>query len=236
MNKAIANNTNRDRSIDAARGFSLFLVVLAHAYPIPHYFTDFFIITFFFLSGYLYKPGRSYLFNIKKKAQRVLLPYMVNSVVLLAVCMVLFSMTRADLPIAIQGIFYSRYWIDGETRLMIAHNSPLWYFTAFFSTSLLFHAVVDRFTQSLRDVFLLIIFLITVNIALTQIPILLPWSLELVPFFCIMMFIGYLFRKNNINLDYNWTAIILLLFGYIALSFSTDANQGFWERCMGWGG
>lgn len=205
----------RDVSIDAARGVALFLVVLSHAHHLPYYLTSFYIIAFFFLSGWLYKPGKKYSVYIRNKAKRVLIPYFVNSAILLF-CFSLFNGFSHDfVKTALVGIFYSRNVIEiGSNHIMISGNAPLWYLTSFFSTSLLFHILVDRYTRDTKTVVLLISILITASLLLCRITILLPWSIEMVPFFTIVMISGYYLKKEGVQLSLSWavTFIIIILY------------------------
>jgi fucose 4-O-acetylase-like acetyltransferase len=213
--------SERNYTIDAARGVALFLVALSHAHDTSHYVSSFYIVAFFFLSGMLYKPGRSYSQNIRKKAKRVLLPYFVNSGILLVAYILTMSFSVDQTVDAIKGVFYSRYYImNAEERVLgsIA-NAPLWYLTAFFSTTLLFHLVVDRFTNSRKQTLLLCIVLISLSVMLTQLPILLPWSIDMIPFFTVVMIAGYLFAKQEVTPDFSWTTTGILMLGYFALSY-----------------
>lgn len=210
----------RDLSIDAARGVALFLVVLSHTCQVPHCFCDFFIIAFFFLSGYLYKPGKSYGCNVKKKAKRVLIPYFANSLALLAISALIDSYSAKTLKLAVFGVLYSRFSM-GNLVLMFSHNAPLWYLTAFFATSLLFHVVVDYFSNTWERTALLFVMFETATIALFSVPILLPWSLDMAPLFCTAMMVGYLFKKHGINFDFGWGVTAVILVGYMALCYST---------------
>lgn len=237
-NNSIEGNNKRDVSIDAARGVALFLVVLSHAHHCPHYLTAFYIMAFFFLSGWLYKSGRSYVSNIKKKASRVLIPYFVNSIILLLFFALVKSFSIEQVMNALRGIFYSRECIfpNGGGALMgsIANN-PLWYFTAFFSTSLLFHLIVDWCSQYGKRLMLACLTLIAISIILAKLPILLPWSLDMVPFFTVVMLLGYEINKHKEAFSFSWINAGLLLMGYLALCLE-NGPVGLSMRDYGWGG
>ena len=53
--------------IDVARGIGMVLVVAGHAMGISMYLTCFFMQLFFVLSGYVYRQGKSYKQNMKRK-------------------------------------------------------------------------------------------------------------------------------------------------------------------------
>jgi len=211
----------RNYTIDVARGVALFLVALSHAHDTTHYVSSFYIVAFFFLSGMLYKPGRSYGQNVRKKAKRVLLPYFVNSGILLVAYILTMSFSVDQTINAIKGILYSRYFITNAEECVLGSiaNAPLWYLTAFFSTSLLFHLVVNRFTNSWKQAVLLCIILISMSVMLAQLPILLPWSIDMTPFFTIVMITGYLFAKQKVSYEFSWAATGALLLGYLAFCY-----------------
>lgn len=229
----------RDLSIDATRGIALFLVALSHAHHITHYLTAYYIMCFFLLSGFLYKPGNSYGLNVRKKAKRVLFPYFINSLILLLFYGITKSFDFKQVYDSLLGIVYSRSYIhlsSQELPIMgsIA-NTPLWYLTAFFATSLLFHLIVDNYTDKIRHTILLSLVLISVSIILCHVPILLPWSIDMVPFFCILMIAGYLAKKINYNLDLSITSTLIFLTAYVLCVHETGSiNLSI--RNMGWGG
>ncbi len=225
MNTNSDNRYNgRDLSIDAARGVALFLVVLSHAHHLPYYLTSFYIIAFFFLSGWLYKPGKSYDKNIRKKAKRVLIPYFVNSAVLLLCFSAFNNFSLEYVKTALTGIIYSRNVIEiGTNPIMISGNAPLWYLTSFFTTSLLFHILVDRYTRDTKTVVLLISVLIIASILLSRIPRLFPWSLEMVPFFTIIMILAFYLKKKGFQLNLSWTVTSIIIIFYCVLCSETGS-------------
>ena len=61
--------------LDVARGIGLLLVIISHSCGLSPYLINYYIPLFFVVSGYLYKPGRSYGENVVHKAKRLLAPY-----------------------------------------------------------------------------------------------------------------------------------------------------------------
>ena len=58
--------------LDVARGIGLLLVIISHSCGLSPYLINYYIPLFFVVSGYLYKPGRSYGENMAHKAKRLL--------------------------------------------------------------------------------------------------------------------------------------------------------------------
>ena len=56
--------------LDVARGIGLLLVIISHSCGLSPYLINYYIPLFFVVSGYLYKPGRSYGENMAHKAKR----------------------------------------------------------------------------------------------------------------------------------------------------------------------
>ena len=224
----------RNTAIDTARGFALFMVVLSHVAVLPHYLTDFYIVTFFFLSGYLYKPGRSWGENVSRKANRLLMPYFVHSFILLAVAWAYKSFSTDFLKESLTGILYSRFRIlpHGET-IMVSWNYPMWYLTAYFTASLLFHAIVDYCVRSWKVVFAVSVLLISASMLLTHLPILLPWSIDLIPLANVVMIAGYLFRKHAYDFSFRSISVVGLLAAYVALCY-VNGGVNLSVRSLGW--
>jgi len=215
---------NRNTAIDSVRGIALSMVVLSHAMEMSHYLTDFYIVAFFFLSGYLYKPGRTWGENITRKAKRVLLPYFANSFILLAVAWAYRSFPAEYLQKALTGILYSRFRIlpEGEA-IMVSWNFPMWYLTSFFTASLLFHAIVDNAVKTRKATVWVSVLLVAASCAMTQLPVLLPWSLDLVPLATFVMMMGYLFRKNACDFRFRDVVVLGLVAVYVALCYWNGA-------------
>ena len=60
--------------IDVARGIGMVLVVAGHAMGISMYLTCFYAVILYF-PGYVYQRGKSYKQNMKRKTERLLVPY-----------------------------------------------------------------------------------------------------------------------------------------------------------------
>jgi len=158
----------RYQYLDVARGFGLLLVIISHSCGLSRFLINYYIPLFFVVSGYIYKEGRSYKENIEHKAKRLLIPYFGYSAVLLAV-----------------------YVLMGRT----VANGAMWYLTAFFAASLVYHLVIDRCLSDRKFLIGTLIVLTAITMALADIPVLLPWSIDLACVGTIFMIAGTLLGR-----------------------------------------
>ena len=66
--------------IDVSRGIAFLMVIYSHLeYKndfLMHFFSPVFLTTFFFVSGYLYKEGRSFKQVLEQRTRTLLLPFL----------------------------------------------------------------------------------------------------------------------------------------------------------------
>ena len=134
----------RWKYLDVARGIGLLLVIISHSCGLSPYLINYYIPLFFVVSGYLYKPGRSYGENVAHKAKRLLVPYFGYSALLLVFYLAI-GRTWQETGRSALGVLYSRYCLFDTTThqdnvfLFTVANGAMWYLTAFFVTSLVYH-------------------------------------------------------------------------------------------------
>ena len=123
--------------LDVARGIGLLLVIISHSCGLSPYLINYYIPLFFVVSGYLYKPGRSYGENVVHKAKRLLVPYFGYSALLLVFYRAI-GRTWQETGRSALGVLYSRYCLFDTTThqdnvfLFTVANGAMWYLTAFF--------------------------------------------------------------------------------------------------------
>ena len=186
--------------MDVARGLALSLVIISHANGLNLYLIFYYIQIFFIISGYVYRPGRSYGENIKKKAVRLLVPYFGYSALLWTFYAIIRRNTDEVLH-SLFGVLYSRFYFykvglrEDPVSLLDIANGAMWYLTAFFVTALLFHLIVDKCLANWKITVAWSVALLLISMGLNELPILLPWSLDIVGVTTVLMLIGAWMRK-----------------------------------------
>ena len=218
--------------IDAARGLALMVIITSHATGGSLYITAAMVQTFFVISGYLYRPGRSYGETIKKRARRLLVPYFGYSALLLA----FYAVVRRNLGETLHslfGVFYARFYLfevtshEDPVALMDIANGALWYLPAFFVTELLFCLIADKCLASWKVTAFWTAVLMGISMALSLLPILLPWSIDFAGATTIMMLAGAWLKQTGFYERKDHPAIVALvvLLYVFVLNFNVTLNS-----------
>ena len=220
MESGIENNIRRLEYIDIAKAIGLILVIISHSVA-PHYSYwagSFFIPIFFILSGYTLRS-----LNIKQKAKRLLLPYVVFNCLIVGIMYIsgLKELTINNL----WGIIYSRFALfplDSSHNIVLMNigNSPTWFLTAMFITFCLY---VPFAKWPKYRTYFAVTYLLT-TIALEQLPVLLPWSIDTSFFLCVLLYIGTLVRQYDIINKPWWVYGVLGILYIIVASYSGYIN------------
>lgn len=199
------NNIKRKEWLDTVRGIGVILVMLAHSCGIPlvggvllaSYMPMFFVAT-----GYTYK-NKSRVMLLK--AKRLLIPYFFYNTVCFLIYVVngIFTGSLAIDGILVNaiGILYSRYMLyvgtaeENITFLNIS-NSPLWFLTALFVSFVLFETL-QKMHAKWKSV--LIACYLLISISLSNLPILLPWSIDTAFLGAIFIEFGCFLSRKNID-------------------------------------
>ena len=227
----IGYNASRCLWIDAAKGIAIFLVMLSHSsfwefcnlYS-PHITgvallrklcvlaTVSYMPLFYVLSGFTFKY-RSDILN--QKFNRLLAPYIIWGLICLlltwcVVCMREHTILSFLRPAC--GLIYSRYSLfplgnADNIFLFPSGAAPLWFLTSLFTSYVCFIAI-HRY-QGFR--LLLIVSYIALTIALSFLPMLLPWSLDTAPAGALFIYIGYLLKEKKFFSNHLWKLLFLLV-------------------------
>lgn len=220
-------NNQRIVWLDAIKGCGIILVMISHVTPLENwgtYLFSSFMPLFFICSGFVAKD-ESIPVVLNKKLKSLLIPYWFYGII----ATIFFSIVKT--ANSYQGgsvhewwwLVYSRYCFycyGHEYNLYfmpIESTSPLWFLTALFLGSILSVILLRKKVVSFWGT---LFFYIIFTLALSELPILLPWSLDVAFLIAIFMLIGHLLRyfaftefikRNNI-------LIILLVVAYIILT------------------
>lgn len=221
----------RYKYLDAARGIGMMLVVIGHSAGLNKYLSYFFVQLFFVLSGCVYRPGRNYAENVKRKVKRLLIPYFSCNVVLL-MFYALTGRSWEETKFSAVGILYSRaclYNVDmtpdaDNIFFFNIANGGTWYLTAFFVTALVFHLVIDRCMEDRKFLVGCIAVLTTLAMALAELPVLLPWSIDIAFAVAVFVILGaFLTKEGFFEKDWNVGLIVGTVICYVVL---TEINPG----------
>ena len=202
-------NVLRKNWIDAAKAVAMFIVVLNHSelrIPGVNFWGGmFFVPAFFLLSGYTYHPDNgTYIDYVKKKAKRLLIPYLTANLFLFLfffIKMILTHNLTSDFVVrSLLGILYGRNQIfmssDYHSNLMINLNAPTWFLPALFVALIMLEGFYRLCKGNEKKVVLIVVVYALFATGYHYfVPVLLPWCLDIMPFFLLMMLAGNLLKK-----------------------------------------
>lgn len=215
----------RLRYLDIARGIGLILVIISHSCGLSSYLINYYIPLFFVVSGYIYKEGRGYAENVSRKAKRVLIPYFGYSAVLLAFY-ALTGRTLDETKASAFGVLYSRYCLydttifEENTYLFTVANGAMWYLTAFFVSSLVYHLVIDKCLASKNFLTGCTAVLLGITAALSELPVLLPWSIDIACIGALFMIIGTVLGRMEF-FERKWSPLFVAATAGVYIGLST---------------
>lgn len=239
MNKTMP--IERKTWLDALKGFGMLWVMISHAIIPPAWgmlFITPFMPLFFIASGYTTKPEDCNT-AIKRKAKRLLLPYMKYGIVLTLI----FTCLRFLVPDRLidtahthewWGLLYSRFCFyeyghqPNVFFLPMETTSTLWYLTALFSGFVFYYIALS--SQRSRSIQLVGIATYTVVCTLsTQLPVLLPWSIDTALLVAVFIWIGREARASNyienlVGFKKHFIGIGAIIMYLILYFFNGDAN------------
>lgn len=168
------NSKKRLKSVDLAKGLGIICVALYHCVDItkgPQGMTIFYTLVglfgalmgvFFFLSGYFYKPGKSYFENVRHRIKNLVIPLIV---MMLVVCVVGFF-AEWILVSRPSAITYAKHFVKrlfdtdsflpygtfgNDTASIYTFLTPSWFIVRLFFCDLIFYAVVDFCIKNFKN-------------------------------------------------------------------------------------
>lgn len=186
--------------IDAVKGVGILLVIAAHISPIGGawfwYLTYGFMPIFFMMAGFTSKPNKDFYGSIRRKAERLLIPYFVYGLIIALLSSLIFDST--NLLQALCGLVYGRYSLYPENPINVVpllkgcpDICPLWFLPCMFLAYLLL-IIYDTWGGKI------IMFLSSVVISILSIYklILFPWSLDTCFMAFLFILVGRYFKKH----------------------------------------
>lgn len=234
MNASLEKTNRRLGWLDFGKAAGILMVLMVHAGSslplVTSYGGLFYMPIFFVAAGYTYRcsPKESFGLFLKKKAKRLLVPYFGTSAFLWLFFWVKDSLllgNPGDLKLdSVFGIFYSRNqmyrtwaWEPPAKVLMDLLNSPLWFLTAMF----LVYVWYEWISRSKRKGLFLVLGLVLSVVWHYSTRLLLPWSLDAVPYFACFFAVGEWLKKHggeeNLR-DEHFVSILAILFLYCSVS------------------
>lgn len=230
------NDMQRERYIDAARGFGIILMIVGHAYFLPDTaFTaiyGFHMPFFFILSGCLYNnekwSGLGFFAYLKKKTKDYILPYFVFCFINLLINIPyeyyfgirgreLFDSTITH----ILWIFYAY----GANDARLPNCSPLWFLPCLFLSCIyLFFLLKIKNTYRLLVCVLSFVAIYYLNaFTIDQ----LPWHIDIALLGMIFMYVGYTLKNCNLNHVSNKMECIIQIIALFTVGYYCVFRNGF---------
>lgn len=211
--------------LDAIKGVAIVLVILSHSQEIP--FIHWLLVAcymplFFLASGYTF---RDYAGVLNKRWKQLLIPYagwcLFYLVWGISADIHAEKFSISDVALKVFGILYSRYSFfppSPENELMLFPNGamPMWFLTCLAVS----YAVALPLIRANRagKIFISTLYLV-ISVALSYIPILLPWSLDTAFLGAIFIFLGHLAKSIHLSTKQIFVTLLISSFSYLTLSY-----------------
>lgn len=208
--------------IDIAKGIGIILVVCSHtqAHDLMIWSVGFFVPIFYFCSGYMasYSSANDSISQkMKKRARKLLIPYLFFNLLLL------FYYRRWSIN-GLYGVIYSRYCLfplgtDNNYDFFLWGNYPMWFITSLLVSYLFYYILLLNINKSL----IIFIYLCLTCIS-SQLPILLPWSIDTAFLSSLIMYAGLYTNTRNIIAWGKYTILICVLIYSLLFYVAGDIN------------
>ena len=233
-NIILEKDRKRIEWIDQVRGFSIFLVIYGHNFPISEkYIYTFHVPLFFLISGFFH-PVVQNSNSILKRFKSVMIPYFLWSSLLFLFWLFLGRFygesTNFDLSILknFVGVFYSQGGRD-----YMDWGITMWFLPAIFLT-FLFFSLIRKINKLYTQLIALAIF-ITVGFTLPYLfHIHFIWSFDVALVALAFYSLGFFFKSYIINLSKKQSWIFVIVFGVIHITlFSLNSKVDMYRSIYG---
>lgn len=230
-----SSSKSRLDCVDIAKGILILAVVLSHAWfanadLLGNYF-PYSMPAFFFLSGYVYKPGRTYWQNMGRRVIQLLLPYLFFSIFCCLLYPIYNKLAAASNPYMMAKLdldAWKAVWVacvKGDALNMLM-STPMWFLTSLFTGSIFFFALVNAVRDSAWKTWITALVLVALTVAVVWIKKdhFWPWHIGYALFGCAMMLLGAHLGQKKLFASFSAKTLIA---GLILLLVSAILNRFF---------
>ena len=216
-------DNKRIECVDITKGLAIIVVVISHLVMVSG-LSD--VITrvfgglmgvFFMLSSYFYKPGKGYLFNVKKRFFQVVIPFLVYTFVVILLCYIyeLIRGINPGFPEYLKAYWERLYDSSSLTQINLGPDTgmrgrpsgagssiirmaliPSWFLHRMFFSELIFFAIADWALENVKRVAGTIFVLLSITVLYVQfVPVHLPLQLDSCFAIAAIMLFGSYMRK-----------------------------------------
>ncbi len=205
--------------VDQVKGFTIFLVVYGHNFPIcEKYIYSFHMPLFIMIAGFFH-PSISTFDSIKKRFQSIIVPYFIWSFCLYFFWFFLSRNYGDNVKLNLSPVknFIGIFYAQGDREYM-DWCIPVWFLPAIFCTFLLFHFIKKIKKTTLTAIVLMVVALLGF-ISIRMYDFILPWSINIAMVALLFYSFGYYFFKKISNVSKKNAIIILIVMGLFNLFF-----------------
>lgn len=218
-------STTRLNWVDQARGWSIFLVVYAHNFPVLEtYIYSFHVPLFFFISGMFHKQEFN-LNSIKSRAKSLLIPYFFWATLLYLFWFVVGRKfgKSSSLDLSIWDNFIGIFYAQGGQEFM-DWGIPLWFLPCLFLVYVIYGLIQKYAKKKLLIYF--VTFLSLWGLIWSKTELHLPWSLDVALVGLIFYVLGHYLISYLISLNTRTSLIIfLVLMGFHLFAFYFNPSK-----------
>jgi len=249
----------RLESVDILKGLSIIIVAFYHvcekdtneivkvSYDNAFGFIAMVLGVFFLLAGYFFKPGRSYLANIKNRIKNLYIPFLILMAVTCVISIIAELIINGEVSVwqYVSNYFlrlydpasfleYGRLGLDGS--LIAVFLLPCWFMVRLFFCELLFYAIADFALKKVSYFAITIVALLTITTLYDVfIPVNFAFQLQAVFAITALMLAGAFAAKYNLigrleackkGLKY-WLCVIGIMAAYFVVGRYLYNYQGF---------
>lgn len=226
--------SNRIDWIDQVRGFSIFLVVYGHNFPIFETYIYTFHVPLFFLISGLFHPIFINSDSISKRFRSIIIPYFYWSFLLFLFWLFLgrFYGESSNFDLSVLNNFIGIFYAQGGREFM-DWGIPMWFLPTLFLT-FLFFTLIQKINRINIQLIVLII-LIAIGFFLPYVfSIHFIWSFDVALVALIFYGLGFYFKKFLVDLNKKKTWIFILIFGIIHFAlFSLNSKVDMYRSIYG---